>query len=129
MVSPSWLRVWGGSADTTVPGAVAVDVTAAVAAARRGTLVAAVAAMRVAGAAAAREAPAEDAPVADVVGYDHCHGACPSACLAGLVHRVHLQPRFDRCPHEQRLARGLRRSSALDLPKTSPPEQAQYPGP
>ena len=103
----------------------AVDIAAA---AMRATVMAAVAIMGVAGAAAARGVPAEGAPVADVVGYDHCRGACPSVCLAGRVRGLHLQPRFCRCPHMQRLARGLRRSSALGLTETSPPEQAQRPG-
>ena len=129
MVSPSWPRVHGASADAAVPTAVAVDVAAAAAAAaRRATVVVAIVAMGVAGAAAAREVRAEDAPVADVVGYDHCRGACLSACLAGLVHGLHLHPRFGRCPYEQRPVRGLRPSSALDLTETSPPEQAQPPG-
>ena len=114
MVSASWPRVRGTPADAAISAAVAVDVAAAaVAGARRATV--AVAAMGVAGAAAAREGRAEDAPVADVAGYDHCRGACPSACLADLVHGIYLQPRFGRCPHEQRPARGLRRSSALVL--------------
>ena len=79
----------GGLADAAISAAVAVDVAAAaVAGARRATV--AVAAMGVAGAAAAREGRAEDAPVADVAGYDHCRGACPSACLADLVHGIHL---------------------------------------
>ena len=78
MISPSWPRVRGASTDAAVPAAVAVDVAAA----RRATVVAAVAAMGgggAAGVAAARGVPAEDAPVADVVGYDHYRGACPSA--------------------------------------------------
>ena len=110
------------------PAAVAVDVAAAAAATRRANVVAAVTAMGVAGAAPAREVRVEDAPVADVVVYGHCRGACPSACLAGLVHGLHLQPRIGRCPHRQRPAHGLRGSSALDLTETSPPEQAQLPG-
>ena len=130
MVSPSWPRARGASADAAVPAAVAVNVAAA-AAAMRATVVAAVTAMGVAGtaaaAAAARGVPAEGAPVADVVGCDHCRGACPSACLDGLVRGLHLQPRFGRCPHEQRPARGLRRSFALGLTESSPPEQAQLP--
>ena len=131
MVSTSWSRARGASADAAVPVAVAVDIAAAAAAARRATVVAAVAAMGVAGAgtaAAARGVPAEGAPVADVVGYDHCRGACPRACLAGLVRGLHLQRRFCRCPHGQRPARGLRRSSALGLTETSSPEQGQLPG-
>ena len=134
----------GGSADAAVPAAVAVDVAAAAAmratvgvedvaaaaATMRATVVAAVAAMGVAAAAgaAARRVPAEGARVAAVVGYDHRCGAFPSICLAGLARGLHLQSRFGRCPHEQRPASGLRRSSALDLTKTSPPEQAQFPG-
>ena len=70
MVSPSWLWVRGASANAAVPAAVAVDATAAAAAARRATVVVAVIAMGVAGATSAREVRAEDAPVADVVGYD-----------------------------------------------------------
>ena len=101
MVSPSWPRVRRASADAAVPAAVAVDVAVAAAAARRATVVVAVAAMGVAGAAAAREVRAEDAPHANVVGYDHSRDACSSACLAGLVHGLHLQPWFGRCPHGQ----------------------------
>ena len=125
MVSPSWPRVREASADTAVPAAVAVDVASA---ARRVTVVVTFAAMGVAGAAAAREVRTADAPVADVVGYDYCRGACPSACLAGLVHGLHLQPWFSRCLYGKRPARGLRRSSAFDLTETSPPEQAQLSG-
>ena len=97
MVSASWSRVRGTPADAAVPAAVAVDVAAA-ATARRATV--AVAAMGVTGAAAAWEGRADDAPVADVAGYNHCRGAYPSTCLAGLLHGLHLQPRFGRCPHE-----------------------------
>ena len=126
MVSPSWPRASEASADTAVLAAVAVDVAAA--AAMRATVVAAVAAMGEAGAAADRGVPAEGSPVADVVGYDHCRGACPSDCLAGLVRELHLQLRFCRYPHGQRPAPGLRHSSVLSLTETSPPEQAQLPG-
>ena len=66
--------------------------------------------------------------VAAAVGYDHCRGACPSACLAGLVRGLHPQPQFCCCPHGQRPVRGLKRSAALGLTETSPPEQAQLPG-
>ena len=131
MVSPSWPRARETPADAAVPAAMAVNVTAFTAAARRATVVAAVAAIGVAGvgaSAAARGVPAEGAPVAAVVGYDHCRGACPRACLADLVRGLHLQHRFCRCPHGQRPARWLRRSSALNLTETSSPEQAQLPG-
>ena len=126
MVSDSWPRVRGTPANAVVPAAVAVDVAAAAAAARRATV--AVAAIGVAGAAAAREVRAEDSPVDGVVGCDHCRDACPRACPTGVVHGLHLHPRFDRRLHEQRPAHGLRRSSALVLIGTSPPEQTQLPG-
>ena len=150
MFSPNW--------PAAVPGVVAADIaTAAAAAAMRATSVVALAAMRAtavvavaamgaagAGAAAwgasaagapdagvaARGASAADAPVAGVAycELDHRRGACLIACLAGLAHGLHLQPRFSRCPHGQRLARGLRHSSALDPTGISPPEQAHFLG-
>ena len=102
----------------------AADIAAA--AAMRATVVAAVAAIGAAGV-AARGASAADDPVA---GYDLDHrcGACLSVSLAGLAHGLHLQPRFGRCPHEQRLARGLRHSSSLGPTENSPPEQAHFSG-
>ena len=55
---------------------------------------------------------------------DHRRGACLAVCLAGHAHGLHLQPRFGRCPHGQRLARGLRHSSSLGPSGNSPLEQA-----
>ena len=85
-----------------------------------------VAAMGAAGVASQGEYVADD-PVA-CCDLDHRRGACLSVCLAGLAHGLLLQPRFGRCPHGQRLARGLRRSSSLGPTGSSPPEQAHFPG-
>ena len=79
---------------------------------------------RVAGAAA------QGASAADVLadcGHDHPRGARLSACLADLVHGLHLQSRFGRRSHVRRLTRGTGRSFA-DSTGTSPREPAHVPG-
>ena len=78
-----------------------------------------VAAMGVAGFAAQGASVADD-PVAGC-DLDHRRDACLSVCLADLAHVLHLQPRFGRCPHEQRLARGLRDSTSSGPTGNSPP--------
>ena len=114
MVSPSWPRGCTAGA-TDAPSVVTADIA-----------VASVAGM------GAADVAAQGASVADdpVAGCDlgHRRGACLSICLAGLAHGLHLQPRFGRCPRQQRLARGLRFSSSLSPTGSSPPEQAHFPG-
>ena len=106
VVFPSCSRGW--AAGGAVPAAVTVEIatgTAAAAAAAMRTTVAT--SPRVAGAAA------HGASAADVLadgGHDHRLGAPLSACLAELVHGRHLQSRFGRRPHGQRLTRGTGRS-------------------
>ena len=100
--------------------------TADIAAAAMGaTVTAAVAAVRAAGV-AARGASVADDPIAGC-DLDHRRGACLSACLAGLAHGFHLQPRFGHCPHGQRLPRGLGHSSSLSPTGSSPPKRAHFP--
>ena len=104
VVFPSCFRGWAAG------GAVPVKITA-------GTTAAVVAAVamrttvatspRVAGAAA------HGASVAGVFADgvpDHRRGVRLTACPAGLVHELHLQSRFGRRPHGQRLTRGTGRS-------------------
>ena len=114
VVSPSWPR------DRAVDAA---DVSAAVAAGIA-TAGAAVGAAVLDGAMAA--VAAQDASVADdsLAGcdLDHRHGAWLSVCRGGLAYGFHLQPRFGRRPHGQRLARGLRYFSSLNLTGSFPPE-------
>ena len=99
---------------------------AAASAAMGATVVAGIAAMGAAGV-AARGASVADNPVAGC-DLDHGRGACLSVCLAGLAHGNHLQHRFGRCPHGQRLARGLRHSFSLGPTGSSPPKQAHFSG-
>ena len=121
VVSPSWPR--GCTVDATdVSAAVTADIAAAAAAAMGVAVVAAVAAIGVAGV-VAQGASVADGPVAGC-DLDHRCGAWLSVCRGGLAHGLHLQLRFGRCPHEQRLARGLRRSASLGPTGSSPPEQA-----
>ena len=97
VVFPSCSRGW--AAGGTVPVKIAAGTAAAVVAMR--TTVAT--SPRVAGAAA------HGASAADFLadgGPDHRRGACLNACPAGLVHGLHLQSRFGRRPHGQRLTRG-----------------------
>ena len=120
VVSPSWPR--GHAAD-------AVDVSAAVAAGIA-TAGAAVWMTVVDGAVAA--VAAQDASVADdpVAGFDldYRSGAWLSVGRGGLAHGLHLQPRFGRRPHEQRLARGLRHSPSLGPTGISLPQRSLLPG-
>ena len=51
-----------------------------------------------------------------------------SACLAGLVHELHLQTGFGRHPHGQRLTCGIRRFFSFVPTETSPRERAHVPG-
>ena len=58
-------------------------------------------------------AVAHGASVADVLADgvpDHRRGARLTACPAGLIHGLHLQSRFGRRPHGQRLTPGTGRS-------------------
>ena len=114
MVFPSCSRGWAADGEVFSPkcsrgwtdgAAVPADVTTKIAA---GAGAGAAAAMRAivaaspqAAGAAARGASAADVLAADC-GHDHHRGAC----LAGLVHGLHLQSRFGRRPHGQRLMRG-----------------------
>ena len=109
VVSPSWLRDRAADA-ADVSTAVAADITAA--------------------AAAAVGAAVVDGIVAVVAGcnLDHRHGVWLSVCCGGLANGLHLQPRFGRRPHGQRLARRLRHSSSLGPTKSSSPEQSLLPG-
>ena len=106
VVFPSCSRGWAGGG--AVPGKIAAGTAAAaVAAVAMRTTVAT--SPRVAGAAA------HGASAANVLtggGHDYRHGARLSACPAGLVHGLHLQSRFGRRPHWQRLMRGTGRSSS-----------------
>ena len=105
------------------------DIAAAAAAAATvmgAAVVAAVAAMGAAAVAAQGESSADN-PVAGR-DLDHRRGAWLSVCRGDLAHGLHLQPWFGRCPHGQRLARGLRHSSSLGPTGSSPPEQAHFPG-
>ena len=108
VVFPSCSRGW--AAGGAVPAVVAVEMTAVTAAAA-----AAAAAMRSTVATSPRVAgaAAHGASAADVLadgGHDHRRGARLSACPAGLVHGLHLQSRFGRRSHGQRLTRGTGRS-------------------
>ena len=121
VVSPSWPRVCtAGAADVSV--VMTADI--ATAAAAMGAVVAAVeAAVPAMGAV---DVAAQGVSVADghAAGcdLDHRRGAWLSLCRGGLAHRLHLQPRFGRHPHGQRLALGLRPSSSVD------PTEALRPG-
>ena len=96
VVFPSWPR--DRTADAAdVPAGVIADIAASAAAIRAAVVVAAV---------AAQDASAADGPVAGC-DLDHRHGAWLSVCRGGLAHGLHLQPRFGRRPHGQRLVRGL----------------------
>ena len=122
VLSPSCSRGW--TTDTAVPVVVAAEiVAAAAAAAMRATVVAS---PRVAGA-AARGASVADVLAADY-GHDHRRGARLSACLAGLVHGLHVQSRFGRRPHWQRQTRGTGRSFSLVPIETSSREPAYFLG-
>ena len=112
VVSPSWPR------DLTDDAAVPAVVTANIAA---GAAVAASAAMG----AAAVAVRGTSVAGCDL---DHRRGACLSLSLAGLAHGLHIQPRFGLCPNGQRLARELMHSSSLGPTRSSPLEQAHFPG-
>ena len=101
VVFPSCSRGW------TAGGAVPVKIAAGTAAAAVAMCTTVATSLRVAGAAA------HGASGADVLadgGLDHCRGARLTACPAGLCHGFHLQSRFGRHPHGQRLTRGTGRS-------------------
>ena len=123
--SPSCSRGW--TADAAVPAIVTAEIAAGAGAgagvAMRATVVAS---PRVAGA-AARGASAADVLAADC-GPDHRRGSRLSACLAGLVHGLHLQSRFGRRPHGRRLTRGTGRSLSFVPTETFPREPANFPG-
>ena len=99
-----------------VPAAADADITAA--AAMRATVVDCAV-----GAVATLDAYFVDDPAADC-DLDHRRGAWWSVCRGGPAHVLHLQPRFCRRPHGQRLARWLRHSSSLVPTENSPPEQS-----
>ena len=75
-------------------------------------------------------AAAQGASAADVLAdcsHDHRRGARLSACLADLVHGLHLQSRFGRRPHGRRLTRGTGRFFSSVPTGTSPREPAHFP--
>ena len=101
VVFPSCSRGWAAG------GAVPVKIAAGTAAAAVAMRTTVATSSRVAGAAA------HGASVADVLadgGHDNPRGAHLTACPAGLCHGFHLQSRFGRRPHGQRLTRGTGRS-------------------
>ena len=111
-------RSW--AAGGAVPVKTAADTAAAAAVAMRTTVATS---PRVAGAAA------YGASAADVLadgGPDHRRGARLRACPADLVHGLHLQSRFGRRPHGQRLTRGTARSR-LNLIEAFPRGPAHVP--
>ena len=120
VVFPSCSRGWAAGGAVLVK--MAAGTAAAAAVAMRTTVVTP---PRVAGAAAA----VAGAPVADVLADDgphHRRGARLSACPFCLCHGFHLQSRFGRCSHEQRLTRGTGRS-CLILIEASRHGSAQVP--
>ena len=121
VVFPSCSRGWaaGGAVPAVVTAEIAAGSAAATAAAMRATVATS---PRVAGAAA------HGASAADVLadgGHDHRRGARLSACPADLIHGLHLQSRFGRCPHGRRLTRGTGRF--FDPTGTSQCESAHVP--
>ena len=111
VVFASCSRGWAAGGAVLVK--IAAGTAAAAAVVMRTTVVTS---LRVAGAAA------HGASAADVLadgGPDHRRGARQSACPAGLVHELHLQSRFGRRPHGQRLTRGTGRSRS-NLIEASP---------
>ena len=123
--SPSCSRGWtaGAAVPAIVTAEIAAGADAGAGVAMRATVVAS---PRVAGA-AARGASAADVLAADC-GPDHRRGARLSACLAGLVHGLHLQSRFGRRPHGRRLTRGTGPSFSFVPTETFPREPANFPG-
>ena len=127
VVFPSCSRGWAaGGAVPADPAVVTAEIAAGTAAAA-----AAAAAMRTTVATSPRVAgaAAHGASAADVLdddGHDHRRGARLSACPADLVHGIHLQSRFCRRPHGQRLTRGTGRSCS-NATGTSPREPAHVP--
>ena len=104
VIFPSCSSGWAGGGAVSVKIAAGTAAAAVAAVAMRTTVATS---PRVAGAAA------HGASVADVLadgGPDHRRGARLTACLAGLCHGLHLQSRFGRRPHGQRLTRGTGRS-------------------
>ena len=104
VVFPSCSREWAAGGAVPVKIAAGTAAAAVAAVAMRTTVATS---PRVAGAAA------HGASVADVLADgvpDHRRGARLTACPAGLVHGLHLQSRFGRRPHGQRLTRGTGRS-------------------
>ena len=102
---PSCSRGW--AAGGAVPAAVTVKIAAGTAPAAAAMRTTVATSPRVAG------TTAHGASTADVLvdgGHDHRRGARLSACPADLVHGLHLQSRFGRRSHGQRLARGTGRS-------------------
>ena len=120
VVSLSWPRDRTADA-VNVSAVVIADIAAAAAAIGAAVVDGAVAAVAT-----------QDASVADdrVAGcdLDRRRGAWWSVYCGGLAHGLHLQPRFGRRPHGQRLARRVRHSSSLDPTESSPPEQSLPPG-
>ena len=122
--SPRCSRGW--TAGAAVSAVVTVKIAAAAAAAAAAMRATVVASPRVAGA-VARGASAADVLAADC-GHNYRLGARLSACLAGLVHGLHLQSRFGRRPRGERLTRGTRRSFSFVPTETSPREPAHFSG-
>ena len=124
VVFPSCSRGW--AAGGTVPAVVTVEIaagTAAAAAVYVSMRTTDATSLRVAGAAA------HGVSAADVLadgGHDHRRGARLSACPADFVHRLHLQSRFGRRPHGQRLTRGTGRSCSNPI-RASPRGPAHVP--
>ena len=106
VVFPSCSRSW--AAGGAVPAAVTVEMVAGTAAAAAVTMRTTVATSPRVASAAAHGASASDVLVGG--GPDHRRGARLRACTADLVHGLHLQSRFGRRPHGQRLTRGTGRS-------------------
>ena len=117
VVFPSCSRGWA------VGGAVPVKIAAGAGAAVVVMRTTVATSPRMAGAAA------HGASAADFLadgGPDHRCGARLSACPASLVHGFHLQSRFGRRPHGQRLTRGTERSCS-NLIETSRHGPARVP--
>ena len=122
--SPSCSRGW--TADAAVPAVVTAEIAAGAGAGAGAAMRATVGASpRVAGAAARDESAAN--VLAVDCGHDNRRGARLSACLAGLVHGLHLQSRFGSRPHEQRLTRGTGRPFSFVPTETSPRGLAHFP--
>ena len=111
VVSPSWPKDrTAGTAD--VPAVVTADIATAAAVIKAAVVVAAV---------VAQDASVADDPVAGC-DLDYRRSAWLSVCRGSLAQGLHLQLRFSRRPHGQRLARGLRHPSSFNPTASSPPE-------